>query len=142
MQTYQMTVHRLDSLRAESRIRDFTLMTGVRRADPTAGLNAVETLLSSLGTCLLTNVNTLIEQMHLKISEARVELTAVRQDDPPLVTSIRYQLVLVSPEPRVRLETVFKLAQKWGTVSNTLARAVTLEAELITVPSEVAENEL
>lgn len=141
MQTYQMTVHRLDSLHAESHVRDFTLMTGVRRGDLTAGPNAVETMLSALGTCLLTNVNTLMEQMHLKIEDARVELAAVRQDQPPLVTTIRYQLVLVSPEPRERLETLFELAQKWGTVTNTLSRAVTLEAGLVILPPESTDRE-
>jgi putative redox protein len=136
MQTYQMMVHRLDSLHAESFVRDFGFVTGIQRADPSAGPNAVETLLSALGTCLLTNVNTLMEQMHLAIADTRVELTATRQDDPPLITSIRYQLILVSPEPRIRLETVFELAQKWGTVTNTLARAVKLESELVIIPPE------
>ena len=142
MQTYQMTVRRLDEFHAESHVRDFTLTTGVKRADPTAGPNAVETLLSALGTCLLTNVNTLMAQMHLAIADARVELTATRQDDPPLITGIRFQLILTSSEPRKRLETVFELAQKWGTVSNTLLRAVALEAELITIPFNDTDNEL
>ena len=104
MQTYEMIVHRLDSQHAESRVRDFLLITGIRRADPSAGPNAVETMLSALGTCLLTNVNTLMEQMRLKIDDAKIELKAFRQDKPPLVTKIELKLALISSEPRERLE--------------------------------------
>lgn len=135
MQQYQVTVQRLDTQHAEMHVRNHAISTGIRRADPHAGPNAVETLLAALGTCLLTNVNTLVDQMHLVVTDARVELTAIRQDQPPLVTHIQLTLVLESPEPRERLETMFSLAQKWGTVSNTLARAVELEMVLVTQPA-------
>ena len=131
MQTYFVTVQRLDDAHAEARVRTFRLATGARRSDPTVGPNSVETLLAALGTCLLTNVNTLMEQMHVSIQDAHVELRGERQDKPPLLTHIACRLVLVSAEPRSRLETLFELAQKWGTVSNTLARAVPLEMELV-----------
>lgn len=131
MQTYHVVVQRLDEAHAEARVRTFRLATGARRNDPSVGPNAVETLLSALGTCLLTNVNTLMEQMRVNIRDARVELRGERQDKPPLLTHIACRLVLVSAEPRGRLETLFGLAQKWGTVSNTLVRAVPLDMELV-----------
>ena len=130
MQTYHVTVQRLDDAHAEARIRSFRLATGVRRGDPSVGPNAVETLLSALGTCLLTNVNTLMEQMHVDIRDAHVELQGERQDKPPLLMQITCRLVLVSAEPHSRLETLFGLAQKWGTVTNTLARGMPLDMEL------------
>jgi len=130
VQTYHVTVQRLDDAHAEARIRSFRLVTGVRRGDPSVGPNAAEMLLSALGTCLLTNVNTLMEQMHVSIQDAYVELQGERQDQPPLLTHITCRLVLVSAEPHSRLETLFALAQKWGTVTNTLARGVPLEMEL------------
>lgn len=135
-----MVVHRLDDAHAEGRVRDFGLQTGVRRGDPTVGPNAVETLLCGLGTCLLTNVNTLMTQMRLDIRDAFVELQGERQDEPPLLTKITGKLVLVSTEPRKRLETMFALAQKWGTVTNTLALGVPLDLEL-QVHQPCAENE-
>lgn len=130
MQTYTVTVQRVDDAHAEVRVRSFRLATGARRDDLSAGPNAVETLLAALGTCLLTNVNTLMEQMHLRIADAHIELEGERQDKPPLLTHVTCRLVLVSAEPRSRLETLFALAQKWGTVSNTLARGVSLDMEL------------
>mgnify|MGYP005860338325 CR=1 FL=1 len=137
MQTYHVTVQRLDEAHAEARVRSFRLATGVRRSDPAVGPNAVETLLAALGTCLLTNVNTLMGQMHVDIRDAYVELQGERQDKPPMLTHIACRLVLVSSEPRSRLETLFGLAQKWGTVSNTLVRAVPLEMELeVEAPDE------
>lgn len=137
MQTYHVTVQRLDDAHAEARVRTFRLATGARRNDPSVGPNAVETLLAALGTCLLTNVNTLMEQMHVDIRDAYVELQGERQDKPPLLTHITCRLVLVSAEPHGRLETLFGLAQKWGTVTNTLARGVPLDMELeVQAPDE------
>ena len=130
MQTYRVAVQRLDDEHAETRLRSFQLLTGVRRGDPSVGPNAVEALLCALGTCLLTNVNTLLKQMHLHVENARVDLQAERQDKPPLLTNMTCRLVLDSSEPRCRLETLFDLVQKWGTVTNTLARGVPLTMEL------------
>lgn len=142
MQQYQVTVQRLDTQHAEMHVRNHTISTGIRRADPHAGPNAVETLLAALGTCLLTNVNTLVDQMRLVVTNARVELSAIRQDQPPMVTYIQLTLFLASPEPRERLETMFGLAQKWGTVSNTLARALDLEMVLVTEPAQNSATEV
>jgi putative redox protein len=141
MQTYDVTVQRLDDAHAEARVRSFRLATGVRRGDPSMGPNAVETLLSALGTCLLTNVNTLMEQMRVSIQDGRVELQAERQDKPPLLTHITCRLVLVSAEPQSRLETLFGLAQKWGTVTNTLARSVPLDMQLQVRTPDEAESQ-
>lgn len=124
MRTYRVLVERQDEAHARASSHGHTLTMGVRRGDPTAGFNAAETLLASLGVCLITNVNALAAKMRL-----RVEVEGERRDEPPGITQIRYRLVLDSPEPLEKLEKLHEMAFKWGTVTNTLLDGVVVEGE-------------
>lgn len=81
--------------------------------------------MAALGTCNLTNINALGRKMHLQIDAARIEFDATRQDEPPVLTEIRYQLVLKSPEPPEKLTELHNLSVKWGTVTNTVINGLT-----------------
>lgn len=87
--------------------------------------------MAALGTCLLTNVNAIGKKMDLKIDEARVDISAIRSDNPPALTEISYLLTLKSKEPSNRLLKLHELCVKWGTVTNTLLNGLDLHGELI-----------
>ena len=133
---YAVTVTRQDERHAAAAARGHELMLNVKKGDGAAGFNAAETLLAALGTCLLTNVNAIAAKMRLQIDEARVEFTAVRQDNPPLLTQVQYNLILSSPEPPGKLEELYRLAVKWGTVANTVMQGIQADGRLtIAAPS-------
>jgi len=123
-------VERQDGSHALASSHGHTLTLGVRRGDPTAGFNAAETLLASLGACLTTNVNALAEKMRLRVDGVRVEVEGNRRDEPPGIVQIRYRLILDSQEPDDKLEKLHDLAFKWGTVTNTLLDGVAIQGEL------------
>jgi uncharacterized OsmC-like protein len=129
--TYHVTVERQDGVRARASSRGHTLTLGIRRGDPTAGLNATETLMASLGACLITNITSLADRMHLQVDGVRVEIDADRRDEPPGIVQIRYCLLLESSEPPDRLEKLHRLAVKWGTVVNTLLSGLALQGEMV-----------
>jgi len=79
MQTYTVQVERQDS----PLVRTFTLELGAKRADPQAGFNPVETLLSSFGACLLTGLQFVAESSKIVIASAWIQLEATRQEKPP-----------------------------------------------------------
>ncbi len=130
---YAVTVVRQDENRAVARARGHELTLNVKKGDGAAGFNAAETLLAALGTCLLTNINAIAAKMRLQIDEARVEFTAVRQDNPPLLTHVQYNLILSSPEPPEKLEELYRLAVKWGTVANTVTQGIQADGRLTIV---------
>jgi uncharacterized OsmC-like protein len=132
--TYRVTVERQDEAHARASSHGHTLTLGVRRGDPTAGFNAAETLLASLGVCLITNINTLAAKMRLRVDDARVEVEGDRRDEPPGIVQVRYRLVLDSPEPPDRLEKLHNLAFKWGTVTNTLLNGAAIQGECAAHP--------
>ena len=128
--TYSVTVACQDNAHALAMARGHELILNIKKGAGEAGFNAAETLLTALGACILTNVNAIGTKMHLKIREARIEFEAERQAEPPILTSIRYNLVLDSPEPRKKLEELHALCVKWGTVTNTLINGLTPQGKL------------
>ena len=129
-QTYQVTVTGQDAAHALAETRGHALTLNIKKGDGTAGFNAAETLLASLGACILTNVNALSQKMRLRVNAVRLEITGVRQDEPPGLIQINYHLTLDSPEPEEKLRELHDLCIKWGTVTNTLIDGVALRGTL------------
>ncbi len=127
MQSYKVRVRRMDPYHAQAKVRDFSLALGARRADPAAGFNPVETLLSAVGDCLLTSLDHVAEGSRVQIAEASVEVEAERQEKPPILTHIRYLLCLRSDAPDERLAHLIELATAHSTVLQTVSRAVPVE---------------
>ncbi|MCU0909169.1 MAG: OsmC family protein [Rhodobacteraceae bacterium] len=93
-------------------------------------MNPVELLLSALAACMLKGIERVVPMLDFRLDGAEVALEAVRQDAPPKLTLIRYEIVVDSPEPDRRLELLHRNVLKYGTISNTLAGAVPLTGTL------------
>ncbi len=128
--SYAVTVSRQDERHAIAAARGHELSLNIKKGDGAAGFNAAETLLASLGACMLTNINAIAAKMRLRIDDAQMNFTAVRQDAPPILTEIQYELRLDSPEPPEKLEELYRLAVKWGTVTSTLMQGLTPNGHL------------
>lgn len=124
LQTYRVIVSRQDESHGTATSREHSLTLNIKRGGTEAGFNAAETLLAAVGTCILTNVNTYIKKMRLTVHNVRIELDGVRQDDPPMLTEIRYRLVLDSLEPLEKLHALHEISVRYGTVTNTLMHGI------------------
>ena len=128
---YHVNVTIQDESHAFAETRGHRLTLNVKKGAGEAGFNAAETLLAALGACILTNVNAIGEKMHLQIDETRMEFDATRRNEPPVLTEIRYKLVLKSPESPEKLAELHELCVKWGTVTNTVTNGLTPQGELV-----------
>ncbi len=93
-------------------------------------MNPVELLLSALAACMLKGIERVTPLLDFQIHGAEVRLEAVRQDAPPKLTLIRYEILVDSPETDQRLALLHRNILKYGTISNTLSLAVPLEGDL------------
>ena len=123
-QSYHVSLRRAGEIHALAEAHGHALQLGVHRGDPEAGFNAAETLMAALGACLMTNINSMADRMHLQIDDARIEIDGIRRSDPPALITLEYTLILVSPEPEEELAALHEKAVKWGTVTNTLMNGV------------------
>ena len=128
---YHVNVTIQDDSHALAEARGHKLTLNVRKGAGEAGFNAAETLLAALGACLLTNVNAIGGKMRLQIDNTRMEFEALRRDEPPVLTEIRYKLILKSPEPPEKLAELHDLCVKWGTVTNTVINGLAPQGELV-----------
>lgn len=132
---YHVAVTRQDDdSHALAETREHRLTLNIKKGTGEAGFNAAETLLSALGACILTNVNAIGDKMKLDIRSARIEFDATRRDEPPVLTEIRYRLILESPEPREKLDELHDLCIKWGTVTNTVINGLIPQGSLVVEP--------
>lgn len=88
--------------------------------------NPVELLLASLAACMIKGVERSAPMLDFQFRAVSVRLRAVRQDAPPLLVSIDYELIVDTDEPTRRLELLHTNVRKYGTISNTLALSVPL----------------
>ena len=57
-------------------------------------------------------------------------MTAVRQDAPPRIVSVDYELLVATDETDQRLELLHTNVRKYGTISNTVAAATSLRGTI------------
>ena len=92
--------------------------------------NPVELLLASLAACMLKGIERAAPMLKFVFQSASIRLHAVREDTPPRLVSIHYELTIDTDEPDRRLELMHVNVRKYGTISNTLAAAVPLTGEI------------
>ena len=127
---YQVTARRLDGTgsRATSHGAEVRLATDMDgRKD---ALNPVELLLSALAACMIKGAERVMPTLKFQLDGMSVSLEADRQDAPPKLTAIRYEIVVTTPENDARMDLRHRNILKYGTISDTLTAAVPLTGTL------------
>lgn len=121
---YEVSARRLDATGSlatshGAEVRLATDMEGRKDA-----LNPVELLLSALAACMIKGAERVLPTLKFQLDGMSVALEADRQDSPPKLTAIRYQITVATPESDTRIDLLHRNILKYGTISNTLAAAV------------------
>jgi uncharacterized OsmC-like protein len=75
---------------------------------------------------MIKGIERVTPMIHFKLSGVEVRLKAVRQDAPPRIVSVDYELIVATEETDQRLELLHTNVRKYGTISNTVAEATSL----------------
>lgn len=130
MTEYRVSAHRIDSHGSLARAKAAEVVLDTDMAGRSDAMNPVELLLAALAACMLKGIERVTPMLSFQINGAEVALEAVRQDAPPKLTLIRYQIIVDSAETDQRLDLLHRNVLKYGTISNTLSGAVPLEGTL------------
>lgn len=130
MNEYRVTARRIDSHGSLAKAKQAEVVLDTDLAGRQDAMNPVELLLSALAACMLKGIERVTPMLKFRIDGAEVSLEAVRQDAPPKLTLIRYEIVLDSDESDQRLDLLHRNILKYGTISNTLGSTVPLEGTL------------
>lgn len=130
MLEYRVSARRQDShgSLATTKGAEIILDTDVKgRSD---AFNPAELLLAALAACMIKGVERVMPMIQFNLRGVEVVLHGVRQDSPPLMSAIDYELIIDTDEDDRRLELLHTNVRKYGTVSNTLAVATKLEGRI------------
>lgn len=87
-------------------------------------------LSAALCACILKNVERFSHLLPFKYESATVNVFAEREEPPPRIVRVRYELRIVTNEPAERVELLHRNIRKFGTITNTLAKACELSGEI------------
>ena len=126
MLEYSVTATRRDAGGSTAGAHGATLDLDTSLSGRPEAMNPAELLLAALAACMIKGIERVSPMIGFEFRGVEVRLHAVRQDAPPKIVSIDYELIVDSDEPDHRLELLHTNARKYGTISNTLAAATTL----------------
>ncbi|WP_348981703.1 hypothetical protein [Bosea sp. 124] len=79
---------------------------------------------------MIKGIERVTPMLHFNLRGIEVRLHAVRQDSPPKIVSVRYELIVDTDETDQRLALLHTNVRKYGTVSNTVADATELDGSV------------
>ena len=92
--------------------------------------NPAELLLAALSACIIKGIERITPMINFSLRGVEVRVDGVRQDAPPKMESITYEIIVDTDEPDRRLELLHDNVKKFGTVFNTVAPGTQLTGVL------------
>ncbi|MFL0692851.1 MAG: OsmC family protein [Allorhizobium sp.] len=127
MLEYRISAQRIDPRQSVARSESAQVRLATGLTGSVDAFNPAELLLASVAACMIKGIERVLPLLDFSLDGVEVMLHAVRQDDPPRIVSIDYELVVDTEETDQRLELLHKNVRKYGTISNTVALAARLD---------------
>ncbi|MBY0568830.1 MAG: OsmC family protein [Hyphomonadaceae bacterium] len=137
MLEYRVSARRVDAhgSTAETKATSITLDTDIAgRAD---AFNPAELLLASIAACMIKGAERVAPMLKFDLRGMEVRLHGIRQDAPPKMIRIDYEIIVETPESDQRIDLLHKNIRKYGTVSNTIAAATELNGVIRRATAEI-----
>ncbi len=127
---YRVSARRIDSHGsvASTKEAEIALDTDIKgRPD---AFNPAELFLAAIAACMIKGIERVTPMLKFDLRGVEVKLHGVRQDSPPKMISVDYELIVDTNETDQRLELLHTNVRKYGTISNTVAEATKLEGQI------------
>ena len=131
MLEYDVVATRLDQHGSTARCKGAEIVLDTDVSGRTDAFNPAELLLAAVAACMIKGIERVAPLIHFKVRGVEVRLHGVRQDSPPFMSSITYDLIIDTDEDDRRLDLLHQNVRKYGTISNTVAAATKLEGKIV-----------
>jgi uncharacterized OsmC-like protein len=131
MLEYDVVAKRIDAHGSAARCKDAEIILDTDVNGRADAFNPAELLLAAIAACMIKGVERIAPMNHFQYRGVEVCLHGVRQDSPPFMASIIYELIVDTDEDDRRIDLMHYNVRKCGTVSNTVAAATKLEGKII-----------
>lgn len=121
---------RLSAHASQARCKQATLTLDTDLAGNPQAFNPAELLLAALSGCIIKGIERVVPILKFQLRGVEVHVHGVRQDVPPKLESITYEITVDSDEPERRLDLLHENVRKFGTVFNTVSPGTQLSGVL------------
>ena len=128
--SFQVTARRTDAHGSVARCKDAELSLDTDLAGRMDAFNPAELLLAAVSACMIKGIERVTPILKFQLRGVEVRVHGVRQDVPPRLESIDYEILLDSDESEQRLALLHDNVRKYGTVFNTVAPGTRLSGVL------------
>jgi uncharacterized OsmC-like protein len=125
--TYDVTARRVDAEGSLARTKDAEIVLDTAMAGRADAFNPAELFLLAIAACMIKGIERVTPMLKFELRGVEVKLHGVRQDSPPKMISVDYELIVDTDEDDRRLDLLHLNVRKFGTISNTVAAATKLE---------------
>ncbi|MBL0930659.1 MAG: OsmC family protein [Alphaproteobacteria bacterium] len=130
MLEYHVAARRIDAHGAVATAKSAEIVLDTDLSGRQDALNPAELLLAAIAACMLKGIERVMPMIRFELRGVEIALHGKRQDNPPKMTEIEYDIVVDTDESDQRLELLHKNIRKYGTISNTIAAAAKLEGRV------------
>ncbi|MDZ4868669.1 MAG: OsmC family protein [Alphaproteobacteria bacterium] len=127
---YNVVGRRVDTHGSEASTKEARIVMDTDVAGRTDAFNPAELFLAALAACMIKGIERAMPMLKFQLRGVEVKLHGVRQDSPPKIISVEYELVVDTDESDHRLELLHTNVRKFGTITNTIAAATTLTGRI------------
>jgi uncharacterized OsmC-like protein len=127
MLEYRVAARRIDAHGSVATAKSAEIALDTDLSGRQDALNPAELLLAAIAACMLKGIERVMPMIRFDLRGVEIALHGKRQDSPPKMTEIDYEIVVDTDESDQRLELLHKNIRKYGTISNTIAAAAKLE---------------
>ena len=130
MLEYRIEARRVDSHGATATTKAAEILLDTDLKGRPDAFNPAELLLAAVAACMIKGIERVTPMLEFELTAVEVKLHGFRQDSPPKMTLIEYDLIIDTQESDQRLDLLHKNVRKYGTISNTVAEATRLEGTI------------
>lgn len=123
---FHVSARRVDANGSLARCKEAEIQLDTALAGRVDAFNPAELLLAALAACMIKGIERVTPVLNFQFRGIDIRLHGVRQDVPPKMESIDYEILVDSDESDQRLELLHENLRRYGTVFNTIAPSTTL----------------
>ncbi len=129
--SFSVRAHRVDAHGGQARCKNATIALDTDLSGRPDAFNPAELLLAALAACMIKSIERVTPIIGFAMRGVEVRLRGVRQNVPPRLESIQYEIHVDTDEVDRRLELLHENVKKYGTVFNTVSPGTRLSGEIM-----------
>jgi len=129
--TFSVQTRRVDSHGSEATCKSASITLDTDLAGRTDAFNPAELVLAALSACIVKSIERVTPILRFEHRGLEVRVHGVRQDVPPRLESIDYEILIDTDESDHRLNLLHDNVRKFGTVFNTIAPGTELGGRIL-----------